>query len=241
VSGSALKNFGPEARASVARACFPDKLSKGRTSPRASPPRRYGSVPSFPTVLMQLGIEKRSKLAFGLVCSLLLAYGCGSRKPATGFQTFHSGGGPNQFTVRYPSSWHRLGHATDILTIVNFPPATWEPGFTLHDSQAMISVVPAPEAITSVENWIGKVGLHFELLSNREIPRPNPPPGSCTRLVEASWKVRVSPSAATIMTADYCSTDAGLFRIELTNLEANPNQAALQSIALHMALSFRSQ
>lgn len=177
----------------------------------------------------------------GPVFGLLLACGCGGAPQAPRLQTFRSTGAQNGFRVRYPASWHRLGNAGDVLDIVNFPTQKWTSSYELPQAGALISAVPAPEGMPSVEDWIGKVGLHFKLLANREIPLPNPPPpGSCTRLVEAQWEFRQSPSAPTVMTAYYCSTQAGLFRVELTNREGNPHQAELQSVALDIARSLRS-
>lgn len=171
----------------------------------------------------------------------LLLGGCRTAPPSSQSATFTGRtAGQDSFTVRYPRSWHRLGHAGDVLDIVNFPPERWTPGFVLPQKGAMITVVPAPEGIPSIENWIAKVSAQFRLLARSEIRIANSRPGACARVVETQWNVRQDGAAATLMTAYYCSASSALYRVELTNWRGNPEQSRLQAVALGVARSLES-
>ena len=58
------------------------------------------------------------------------------------------------YTVRYPGQWHLLEPELDTLNIVNFPPSRRVKADVLPSASAMIAIVPAPESIRSIDDWI---------------------------------------------------------------------------------------
>ena len=146
------------------------------------------------------------------------------------------------FTVQYPASWYRLGGTRDILDITNFQRARPEEGIATTVAGAEITVMGALPGVESVEDWIHRDLPDSEDIGASEstVEVPKPSPTGCKRLKQATWRQQISSDVYFIDTAYYCTTEAGLYKVALTNWQSDPNQASLQALAVKIALSLRT-
>lgn len=182
-----------------------------------------------------------SHIAVSVVCSLAI---CGTALNDCTWKTFTSD--KYHFSVAYPSSWHDLNHETDILEIFNFPSSEKAKGVVIPRSGAGITVVPAmiahpKDAINTISDWIEKDLVGANMISRRDVKALTEEAGACTELVEVQTEAEEGPNAYTRATSYYCTTHAGLYRVELTNWRGNPKQSQLQAIARKIVLSLRSR
>jgi hypothetical protein len=58
------------------------------------------------------------------------------------------------YIAYFPKSWHVLPPSLPTLYICNFPPSRTVRAVIVPENGAMISIVPPPEGVTSIEQWV---------------------------------------------------------------------------------------
>jgi len=152
-----------------------------------------------------------------------------------------------QFTVQYPASWFPLAGTTDILDITNFERTPQVPGVALKVGGAEITVTQAPSDVHTAEQWVLRdlpdtswVSKDFAA-EQVDLPVSNPVAGGCQKIKRVSWRDELAPEAYLVETNYYCSTDARLYKIALSNWDGDRAQSKLRLIATEVAQSLRTQ
>jgi hypothetical protein len=179
-----------------------------------------------------------------LLALLLILLG-GGAAAAQGLLTFKSR--KSNFTVRYPKSWQLLESSdakqisTDTLDIINFPNSQRAEGVVLKPGGAEITASTAPPEVRTIESWIEKDTKFNSNVHVHEVEDAAQRSSVCTQLVEATSLFNVGPQRNLHVTSYYCSTERGLFAVDLKNWDGDPNQKQLQATALEVLKSLRWQ
>ncbi len=151
------------------------------------------------------------------------------------------------FKVQYPASWFQMAGTSDILDITNFERTPQVPGIALKVRGAEITVTQAPIDVHTPEQWVLR-----ELPDTDSAPKDfaveqvdiavtNPAPGGCQKIKRVSWREEVAPDSYFAQTNYFCSTAAGLYKVELSNWDGDRTQSKLRVIATEIAQSLRTQ
>jgi hypothetical protein len=115
------------------------------------------------------------------------ALGCGSRRRSLGILLVlawfagraygqHIPRGWRQFVsvkggyiAYFPKSWHLLEPGLPTLDIANFPPSRMVRAVVVPDGGATISIVPPPQGVTTIEQWVGRDSRVTRVQSRRSI------------------------------------------------------------------------
>jgi hypothetical protein len=73
------------------------------------------------------------------------------------------------YVVRYPKSWYLLQPGLPTLYISSFPPSRAVRAVIVPENGATISVVPSPDGIKDVEQWIARDGAAMQVKSRGTI------------------------------------------------------------------------
>lgn len=177
------------------------------------------------------------------LCSTLLLALTAGTSSAEHWKIFQSKG--QFFTVRYPSSWHRIGTGQfenqDVLGIINFPNSERAEGVVIKTGGAEIQVSAAPRGVNTVSEWIRRDLQGDQIIREGDMVLQKPVLDGCIALKEVTWRSDVSGSgkAYQFHASYYCSTAIGLYSVFLTTWDGDPKQGELQSLALRVALSLR--
>ena len=207
-------------------------------------PCKTGWQIEFFTLPLQIGLPMDTEIAFGV--SLLLAMSCGlsSAPQVRNWKEFKSD--LQSFSVKYPSDWNRLqgldGKSDpSVLDIINFANSERLKGTVIKENGAEIQVAKADSREHRIEELVRQDSQNRIPISKQDIAVEPKASDGCTaiRLVTWTYDVGESNEATFFVSAYYCSTRAGIFRIFLTNWNGDSHLEQYQATALRIALSIR--
>ncbi len=184
-------------------------------------------------------------MKLGLIAVLISIFCAGAICYASGETSIKFVSRKYHYEVFYPSSWHLLVEGnespSDTLDIISFPPSERVEGVVLKDGGAEISVAPVPEGRSAIEKRI-RSDTKFDTDVRRFNVRRGKESSSsgCAEIVGASSLSEVGPLRSFRVIRYYCSTQLGLYEIQLTFWRGDPNERTFQETALGITESLRS-